>query len=99
MLGVKVPEQFGIVVRKAALKKHNVSDKKVLDAMETSKPFDENHDLLSFGPHFGQEASNEFIRRLESLGLNYGDDFIDFEDLLPAWCQVYVIASEDWKNS
>ncbi len=90
MTGVRVSEHFGIVVRKAALDEHHVSMHSLFQVMETERPFDEDADLVSFGPHFGGEAAGEFIGRLEALGLIYGQDFIDFADSLPEWCHLYM---------
>ena len=94
MKGVRVSEHFGIVIRKHALQKHNVSFQVLLQVMETEQPLDEDEELISLGPHFGGEAANEFVRRLESLGLVYGDDFFDFADIIPDWCQLYVVVKK-----
>ncbi len=93
MTGVRISEHFGIVVRKAALDEHHVSMPSLFQAMETERPFDEDANLVSFGPHFGGEAAREFIERLEALGLVYGQDFIDLADTLPEWCHLYVTLS------
>jgi hypothetical protein len=42
---------------------------------------------VSFGPHFGGEAADEFTRRLRALGLEYVDDFFVFAAELPKWCR------------
>ncbi len=90
MPGVRVSEHFGLVIRKSALVRHTVSVGLLLHTMEAEHPLDEDESLLSFGPHFGGEAAQEFIRRLETIGLKYGEDFIDFADILPEWCQVHI---------
>ena len=90
MPGVRVSEHFGLVIQKSALVKHDLSLDLLLQQLETEHPFDEDEALLSFGPHFGGEAAQEFSRRLEAIGLKYGEDFIDFADTLPEWCQVYI---------
>ncbi len=90
MPGVRISEHFGLVIQKSALARHNISLNLLLQKMEAEHPFDEDEALLSFGPHFGGEAAQEFTRRLETLGLKYGEDFIDFADTLPEWCQVYI---------
>lgn len=95
MPGVRVSEHFGLVVRKSALVKRNVSLNLLLQTLEAERPFDEDESLLSFGPHFGGEAAQKFIRRLETIGLKYGEDFIDFADVLPEWCQVYISIAPD----
>jgi hypothetical protein len=90
MTTIKVSEHYGIVIRKDALSAKNIASSQLLTAMQASQPFDEGEHLISFGPHFGQEACNVFIQALETLGLIYGDDFINIEDTLPEWCQLYV---------
>jgi hypothetical protein len=54
--------------------------------MEAQRPMDEDQELLSFGPHFGEEASDEFIRRLKHAGLEYVDDFFVLSTEAPEWC-------------
>ena len=83
------------MIRKQALEQHSIPLDKLLKAMQTSEPLDEDGSLISFGPHFGQEAAAEFIQRLEGLGLVYGEDFLDFDDMLPKWCQVNVAHSRE----
>ena len=95
MRGVRVSQHFGIVIRKQSLEQHSISFGEVLRTMEVSEPLDENETLVSFGPHFGEEAAREFIQRLETLGLVYGDDFLDFDDMLPEWCHVYMAYNAD----
>jgi hypothetical protein len=90
MTGVRVSEHYGIVIRKTALEERRITVDKLLSAMEASAPLDEDQNLISFGPHFGGEAAQEFTRRLEALGLVYGDDFLDFALILPEWCSLYV---------
>lgn len=63
-----------------------MNHQQLLEAMEAEVPLDANEDLISFGPHFGEEAANEFVRRLESLGLVHIDDFFVFCGDFPSWC-------------
>lgn len=90
MQGVQISNDFGIVIRKASLELRNLSRNRLLEMMEVEEPLDEDDHLLSFGPHFGEEAAKEFIRRLESGGLVYLEDFFDFTEALPQWCGVYA---------
>lgn len=87
---VQISSDFGIIVKKSAINRSGIQEEKLFAMMETGNPFDESKELYSFGPHFGQETVNLFVNRLEKLGLIYGDDFIDFHDMLPQWCKVYV---------
>lgn len=57
----------------------------MLEVFEIDRPMAEDSELLSFGPSFGGEACNEFIRRLEFLGLVYVDDFFDLTLSHPNW--------------
>lgn len=57
----------------------------MFEALETAGPSAEDAELLSFGPSFGREACDEFIRRLESIGLAYVDDFFDLALNHPSW--------------
>jgi len=92
--GVRVSNDFGIVVKKAAIRTKQVSRSRLLEIMETESPYDEDEFLLSFGPHFGEEARNEFIRRLEEEGLAYYEDFFDFSETVPHWCSIYAHAKK-----
>ena len=58
--------------------------------MEVEQPLDSNEDLISFGPAFGEEAMNEFISRLQALGLQYVDDFFSISYDIPAWCGLRI---------
>jgi hypothetical protein len=89
-MSVAISEHYGIIIRKDALQRCGVASDDLKSLMETEEWMDEDENLISAGPHFGQEASNEFTRRLEGLGLIYGEDFFDFEDMLPAWCKMHV---------
>jgi len=90
MAGIHISAHFGIVSRKAALAPHLITHHQILAAMEAEAPMDEDTDLLSFGPHFGDEAGHTFIQRLEQLSLVYGADFIDLALVVPEWCQLMV---------
>jgi len=82
---VKVSFFFGIVVRRSALKERGIDLSRVLSLLETQAPYDAGADLLSFGPHFGPEARDTFVRRLQEIGLEYFDDFVDLELDHPEW--------------
>ena len=64
----------------------------MLNALETSSPFDSNNEIASFGPHFGREALDTLIQRLTDLGLVYFDDFFKFSGDFPGWCRFEVSA-------
>lgn len=87
---VKVTAEYGIVVRRKALSEKIISYSMVLEAMETEAPLDSNDDLISFGPSFGGEALDSFIKRLQILGLEYVDDFFSITFDMPPWCDLRV---------
>jgi hypothetical protein len=83
---VALTSEFGIVVRRAALTERDVSWDDLLKVLEVSAPLDRNEHLISFGPHFGQEALDVLLERLSELGLQYFDDFFEFRGDYPKWC-------------
>ena len=93
MKPVQVSTDYGIVVRKAALDRLGIGLDRVVSEME-AQPFDENADLLSFGPHFGREAAEEFSRRLDALGMEFAGDYFVFDLMLPQWCMPFVGLAE-----
>jgi len=86
---VQVSTDHGVVVRKAALDRLGIGRDQVISEME-AQPFDEYADLLSFGPHFGREAAEEFSRRLDALGMEFAEDYFVFDLILPQWCVPFV---------
>ncbi len=81
----RVPFQgHGIVVRLAALAARGVSRENLVQVMG-NPPLDEDSQLISFGPHFGGEACDEYIRRLKGLGLRHVDDFFELQWDHPEW--------------
>jgi hypothetical protein len=90
---VSVSSDFGVVLRKAALRERGVALEDVLKAMDAHEPLGSDDDLLSFGPHFGQEAANVFSARLDALGLLYVEDYFVFTELVPPWCALHVSVS------
>jgi hypothetical protein len=83
---VIVTSEFGLIVRRKALVERRVDLHDLLTAMEVGEPLDDSDDLLSFGPHFGREATETMISRLTKLGLVYFDDFFEFCGDHPSWC-------------
>ena len=84
-MSIPVTFQHGIVIRQAALAAHGLTRGDLLRVFETGHPLGENDGLISFGPSFGPEACNEFISRLQGLGLIYVDDFFDLALDHPEW--------------
>ena len=75
--------EFGIVVRKKALVERNIQYAALVSYTNLGLPLDEDDDLISFGPCFGQEALDELIARLQEFGLIYYDDFFEFLGTYP----------------
>jgi hypothetical protein len=83
---VVVTSEFGLIVRRKALVERGVDLRDLFISMEVGERFDASGDLLSFGPHFGREATDAMISRLTKLGLVYFDDFFEFCGDYPPWC-------------
>ena len=82
----RISVDYGIVVRQEALKERGISLTRLLELFEVDAPYDHAGGLISFGPHFGQDASDEFSARLQAIGLQYVDDFFVFASDVPPWC-------------
>lgn len=87
---VKLTQDFGIVIRKGAIFQKGISEDQIRMVFEESSPIDENDQLLSYGPHFGAEAMEEFGKRLSKIGLDYIDDFFYFYGDFPDWANFSV---------
>lgn len=83
---IPISAQCSVVIRKAAMKAKGIPEADILAVMESKLPDAANEDLLAFGPSFGEEAMNEFVRRLQALGLQYVDDFFCINFDIPNWC-------------
>ena len=83
---VRVSTHFGIVIRRRALARLNVDEVKLLSVMEAEAVYDADAELISVGPHFGQEAADEIVRRLMNIGLEYAEDFFQAPIEVPDWC-------------
>lgn len=82
---VKITD-YGIVVRAEAIHRLGLTVLGVSELLEFDGPFDDSVGIISFGPCFGEEASDEFCRRLEKVGFIYFDDFFVFSGGYPSWC-------------
>ncbi len=85
-MSIRVSPHFGIVIRKRALARLNIDESKLLSLMEAKAAYDADPELISFGPHFGEEAAEEFVRRLKGAGLEYPKDFFQAPSDVPEWC-------------
>ncbi len=87
---IKISFEFGIVIRKDAIKTKHIAKEKITEVFEGEKPLDESDVLLSYGPHFGADAMEELGKRLSKLGLEYIDDFFYFQGDFPDWAEFSV---------
>jgi len=93
---MKVSKDFGIILRKDAIALNSIDIDLILKEFNFEKLFDEDEFLISLGPFFGSENSEECIVFLKELGLSYIDDFFVLEGYFPDWCDVFVKKSENF---
>lgn len=86
MTSIELTSGYNILVRRNSLPERSLSLDQLLRTLDTAKPFSEDENLLTFGPSFGMEAVDEFIKRLQTFGLIYWDDFFEFRCDYPSWC-------------
>ena len=91
----KVAADYGIVVREAALEEHGVTLAQLNDLFEADSPYDLADGVVSYGPHFGGEAAEEFTRSLEARGLSLPEDFFVFDALVPDWVQLGAASANE----
>jgi hypothetical protein len=82
--------EYGLIVRKPALAEKAIGRDRLSEVMADVDVMDEDDTIISFGPLFGQEASNQLKSDLESCGLTYLDDFCTFDFYVPEWLKVGV---------
>lgn len=87
---IDVTPEYGLVIRKDALRERNVSLETLLTTMKMVAPLDSDDRLITFGPSFGQEALDGLIKELSGLGLAYFDDFVEVVGSYPEWCRFKV---------
>ena len=66
---------------------------KLIEIME-SQPMDQDNDLISYGPSFGQEAADSLSIKLEAAGLVYVDDFYIFVGDFPDWISFKALRTQ-----
>lgn len=89
---MRVSSDFGIVVRREALEDKRVDLSPVLVEFNFDRYFDQSNAFISLGPFFGGDAADDCMKCLESLGLDYIDDFFVFTGDFPQWCRFEVFA-------
>lgn len=87
---VKVTFEYGLVIRRSASSEKGISSKQLENVFEGNKALDLNENILSYGPHFGQDVMMYYFRRLESIGLVHVEDFFELEYDHPEWLQFYA---------
>lgn len=75
---------YGIVVRKACLAERGVTMESVRATVEQGAPHHEDEELFAIGPIW-PEAVDIMIKRLQDLGLEYWDDFMETVGDYPDW--------------
>ncbi len=79
---IKISPFFSLLIDKERCKKREKDIKSVKFVLNESE-LHENEEILSAGPHFGIEATNQLINELEKLGLVYFEDFFMFQVDVP----------------
>jgi hypothetical protein len=85
--------EYGLVVRKSSLMERGISQSSFSEAMHDIDILEENDELMSYGPLFGQEAFDEIKTRLANIGLSHVDDYLELNFLLPDWLRLGVALS------
>ena len=88
-MSVKIAQFLAVVIRKEGLARKSISAESIKENIET-KIFDEDENLMSIGPCFGEEAVNRISEKLEKLGLEYVTDYFTFTAEFPEWAYFSV---------
>lgn len=64
---VKVTMEYSLVIRRKSLTDKNISLEQINEVFEGNAPLDINEELISYGPHFGQERMMYYFRRSNIL--------------------------------
>lgn len=81
---LELPER-SIVLRKEALIKIKKESIEIANVLTFEQPVSETDELLIYGPYFDFESLEEICQRLNTLGLEYWDDYFDFKEDFPNW--------------
>ena len=85
---MKISKDFGIVIRRQALRSKSIDIAPVKTEFHLNDYFDETNDLISLGSFSNGDASDECLKSLEKLALFYNDDFFILTQYIPDWCEV-----------
>ncbi len=81
-----------LCIRRAAYEKSGLSRAAIDDRLGlTADEFRVEADLVAIGPIYG-DSLNAFIEQLETVGLQYYDDFFELSGNWPAWLRIYGAA-------
>jgi hypothetical protein len=61
----------------------------------TDEEFRVEGDLVAVGPVYDATGLTQVIAQLETRGLSYFDDFVDFSGNWPDWLMVYAMAPRE----
>lgn len=87
---IKITSEYGLIIRRDSLIRENITEERICEIMEVKEPMDSNSTLISFGPHYDEEAAGNFLMKLEKEGLRYVEDFFIFFGDFPEWIQFDV---------
>ncbi|WP_322892260.1 MULTISPECIES: hypothetical protein [unclassified Yoonia] len=86
---VRLPEK-SLVIRREALTNLGLSHQETSALLAFDKPSGEAAHLLVYGPYFDFESLAEVSHRLDHLGLQYWDDYVDLKEDIPVWISLFV---------
>jgi hypothetical protein len=69
MTYIAATSEYGIVIRKTAMKAKSLDDPMLFDIMTDVGVLGRDKNIVSFGPFFGKEALDQITTQLESAGL------------------------------
>lgn len=92
---MKVSKDFGIVIRREALVQKSIDLASIMIEFNFEKHYDDSEELVSLGPFYGSDNSDDCMKSLERKGLVYVDDFFILEGYFPKWCRVEVFGNHD----
>jgi hypothetical protein len=93
MTYIAATSEYGIVIRKAAMKAKSIDDPVLFEIMTDVGVLGDDKNIVSFGPLFGKEALDQITTQLGNAGLTYVDDFCTFDFLMPEWLSLGVRAT------
>ena len=91
---IDATNEYGLVVRKEALRERGLSLQVLSESMQDVDVLGEDAKIISYGPIFGPEAQGALKVTLGAIGLVEIDDFFGFDFLMPDWIRLGVATTE-----